>query len=616
MVNKKFWSGMLVMILAFGMMVVGCELEDPQKFPATRGKLTINGLGGFGDGYYVYVSGMAGSSALVGITDITGYPSDTAYKLAKTSGGRAEVPLYTANPYASSYADSYDAYSGNDPISSLNIYILNDGSLREYNAASVTANVISSNPDRRRILTSGTFSRGNYTVNWGTIGGTWPPSNPTSLTANQWASGNIPTSSGEQWFRFTATAATQYIHVTLGTLTYLYVQIYSSSGSTVGNNVSLQSNNLYASRSLTLGDIYYIKVSPYSSSYSGAYQIAFNTSITPPSTWTPPSNPTSLTANQWRDDTMSGSTTETWYSFFATSGTQYYIWWNDAGGGDGTKTKDIKVSGYSSGGTEIFTDIDSAWSSPRSFTASSGGTVYLKVTPYFSSSGTYAIVYSTSSTRPSSSSGGTWTPPSSSTLLTANQWASGNISSSSGEQWFRFTATASTQYIHVTPGTLTNLYVQVYNSSGSTVGSNVSLNSSNRYTSQSLTSGQTYYIKVSPYSGSGNYQIAFNTSSTAPSSSTGGGGTGSHDIDSSLYGTWNDSTGSMITATFSSNGITWGGTVGNTMNKEGATWTAKNGTISYTWSGGTDTLLTYTINSSGNLVLATGYNTLTLVKSN
>jgi hypothetical protein len=107
----------------------------------------------------------------------------------------------------------------------------------------------------------------------------------------------------------------------------------------------------------------------------------------------------------------------------------------------------------------------------------------------------------------------------SATTLTLNSWANGNITSSNNEQWFRFTATAATQYVHVKHGTLTDLYVQLYDSTGDALGSRTELYyNGTKYTSWMVTNGQQYYIRVTPYSssGSGTYQIAFNTSSTAP----------------------------------------------------------------------------------------------------
>jgi hypothetical protein len=104
--------------------------------------------------------------------------------------------------------------------------------------------------------------------------------------------------------------------------------------------------------------------------------------------------------NQWRNDTLTSSTPEVWYSFTVTSGTTYRIWWNDSYSGNSTKTADIMVSAEYSNGTLIFEQTDSGYSYPQSFTASSSGTVYVKVEPYSNSYGTYGIAYGSGSIRP------------------------------------------------------------------------------------------------------------------------------------------------------------------------------------------------------------------------
>jgi formylglycine-generating enzyme required for sulfatase activity len=127
--------------------------------------LTINGLGSFND-KYVYVDGMAGgSSVLSGITDITGYPNDVGYKLVKISGGKAEVPLYKANPSATSYSNSYIAYDGNENVNIINITILSESTLKASNLNAIMNNL------GKITLTSGSFSNGNMTIDWGTSGG-------------------------------------------------------------------------------------------------------------------------------------------------------------------------------------------------------------------------------------------------------------------------------------------------------------------------------------------------------------------------------------------------------------------------------------------------------------
>jgi len=88
------------------------------------------------------------------------------------------------------------------------------------------------------------------------------------------------------------------------------------------------------------------------------------------------------------------------------------------------------------------------------------------------------------------------------TLSTAKSGAeiwyttNGNLPTLSDVQWFKFIATASTQYIHFNRGTCDYVYVQVYDSIGTEVES-LTLNSSTRYVSQTVTVGQKYYIRIS-----------------------------------------------------------------------------------------------------------------------
>jgi uncharacterized repeat protein (TIGR02543 family) len=111
--------------------------------------------------------------------------------------------------------------------------------------------------------------------------------------------------------------------------------------------------------------------------------------------------PIQLTAGTWANGIItSGSSpnNEAWFSFNVTNGTTYYVWWNDSFQGNSTKTSDVMVSAEYSDGSSVFTATDSAWDTPRGFLATSTGTVKLRV--YSSNTGTFAIVYSTNSTRP------------------------------------------------------------------------------------------------------------------------------------------------------------------------------------------------------------------------
>jgi stress response protein SCP2 len=320
----------------------------------------------------------------------------------------------------------------------------------------------------------------------------YPPGTAiTTLTANVWADGDITSGNGEQWFMFTATSATQYIHASFGTLTNLYVQVYDSAYNTVEaeTNLSTSSSNKYTSRTVTSGQVYYVRVRPIGSSYSGTYRIGFNATVFPPGA--------TLTVNVWADGDIPLSNGEQWFTFTATAATQYiHVSF-------GTLTY-LSVQVYDSANNTVGAETNL----PTSYISLTVGQVYyVRVRPYSSSyRGTYQIGFNA-----------TVCPPGA-TTLTANVWANGDIPSSNGVQWFMFTATAATQYIHVSFGTLNNLYVQVYDSANNTVGvgTDLSTGNINKYISRTVTSGQVYYVRVIPNSGKGTYQIGFNTLSTPP----------------------------------------------------------------------------------------------------
>jgi len=343
-----------------------------------------------------------------------------------------------------------------------------------------------------------TFGTSNFTVKAANAEGndtkplsiTIPPPNAIPLTEDQWANG-YTTYIQQSWFVFTATASTQYIHVSFGTLSSVYMQVYDSSGAAVGSETNLYGSTPSTSRSLTEGQTYYIRTG----GYGGTYRIGFNTSTTAPTTQLP-SDAIPLTENQWADGNLPTSRGVQWFTFTATASTQYLHF------NPGTAYS-ITVQVYDSSGAAVGSQTQlsgSTISTSRSLTE--GQTYYIRVWPYDSSySGTYRIGFNTS-----------FVPPDSTPIpLTKDIWADGSLPTSSDQQWFTFTATASTQYIDAAFGTLRDLYVQVYDSSGATVGSQTNLYGSTTRTSRSLTPGQTYYIRVwqSIITGSGSYSIRF-----------------------------------------------------------------------------------------------------------
>ena len=338
------------------------------------------------------------------------------------------------------------------------------------------------------------------------------PTDAIPLIENQWADGNITTGNGVQWFTFTATASTQYIHfVPTGTLDDVYVQVYDSSGIVVErNSTNLNSSTTRTSRTLTEGQTYYISVWPRITGLSGTYWIGFNTSTTAPTIVQLPSSAIPLTENQWADGNISTSSGEQWFTFTATASTQYiHVSFGTLYGTYGPYVQVYDSSGAAVGSEEKLLG-NSFPTSSTSRTLTEGQAYYIRVRPSSNNGngrGTYRITFNKLSSPPVQVQ-----LPTDAIPLTENQWADGSLPTSNDVQWFVFTATASTQYLHFDPtGTLTNVWVRVYDSSGISVGSPTGLYGSTTSTPLTLTEGLTYYIRVWPYSsnGSGAYRIGF-----------------------------------------------------------------------------------------------------------
>jgi stress response protein SCP2 len=363
---------------------------------------------------------------------------------------------------------------------------------------------------------SGSETTGTYRIAFSKSTTTLPvtlPSNAITLTENIFADGNLPTSADTQWFKFTASANPQYIHASFGSLSNLNVQVYDSNGYAVEGraNLSSSTSTRYANRPVTIGQVYYLKVEPYYSSYSGTYQIGFNTSTTVPLIPLP-SNAIQLTANTWADGNLLTADSVQWFKFTATGTTQYiHANFVTLSSSDG-----VNVQLYDSNGAAV-ENIINLWTSRKYIdrTVVIGQVYYIKVRPYGSNTGTYQIGFNTSTTVP------LITLPANAIQLTANTWADGNLPTAGSVQWFMFTATADPQYIHANFGSLNNLYVQLYDSSGAAVGVETNLYSGTKYINRTVTNGQVYYIKVRPYSSNtGTYKIAFNTLPIMPANAT------------------------------------------------------------------------------------------------
>jgi hypothetical protein len=311
----------------------------------------------------------------------------------------------------------------------------------------------------------------------------------------------------------------------------------------------------------------------------------------------PPSTSTALTSDQWTDGELAAGQ-EAWYRFQAASGTDYYVSWNDAWAGT-DKTCYLRVTAYTGSGS-LVSDWSSygetqGWTTPKAVSGQSG-TIYLQVRGLEATySGTYAVKYSQSSAA----------------TISAPTGLSATVSGTSVSLTWNSVSEAS--------------YYKVYRSTSSS-GSYDQINSSTygtSYTDSGLSAG-TYYYKVSAVSSSGT-----ESSQSGYASATVSAETLSPDIDASLFGTWKDNTtGEMLSVTFTSTTVTWGGTLGSVLNSttdayQGTgysfVWVAGGGNISYKFSymGGTPTTIPvygYTISGNQLALTSSGVTLATLIK--
>jgi len=341
------------------------------------------------------------------------------------------------------------------------------------------------------------------------------------LAKNIWSKGESTKSNNfTQWFQFTATdAAIHFIHFridsTVSSLNGVSAQVYDSKDNAVAAQLVVE--GLYRI-TLTAGQTYHVKASSIAYSGSGTYSIAFNDSILPPGP------ATDLTTGTWSDGEIKTPGASQWFYFTATAATQYiYV--------DFVSLLNVTVEIYNSYGTRILagspvTTITNFYS--LSLSLATTGEYYIRVRGFnqnnsnydgsytdgsytylgYNYSGTYKIALTTTAVIAPPRV----LPTTGVTELTADSWANGNAG---GEQWFGFTATAATQYIHLL-FTMNHVRVRIHDADGYQIGKEQYLFKVPASTSFAPIIGNIYYIQVRTFDQSGAYRIAFNASASPP----------------------------------------------------------------------------------------------------
>jgi hypothetical protein len=120
MANKNFWLGILVMVLVFGMAVVGCDdgstddNEDGGIFTLTNIPETYNGK-------YAYFGGESDNLLIIGCQSINGETKT----LVKISNGKVDLPMWDL------HKNPVSRFSGNGTLAKGNVGIFDETTIKD-----------------------------------------------------------------------------------------------------------------------------------------------------------------------------------------------------------------------------------------------------------------------------------------------------------------------------------------------------------------------------------------------------------------------------------------------------------------------------------------------------
>jgi hypothetical protein len=219
----------------------------------------------------------------------------------------------------------------------------------------------------------------------------------TTLSLNQWGNGSFTLQQKEQWFNFTATSGTQYIHIKYGTIDRaLYVEPYNKKGEKIANAEYL-TDNQKKSFVVTNGEVHFIKVYPYNDTSTGTFQIAFTNTEVSPDTLAGMATAKPLNAGTWAEGSFSSVKQVEWFQFTANAaaGTQrIHIKY-------GTIDRAVYIHLHNTSGMPVENQeylTDNGKTQP---TVTNGQTYYIKVYPFNEgSTGTFRIAFNNSDIAP------------------------------------------------------------------------------------------------------------------------------------------------------------------------------------------------------------------------
>jgi hypothetical protein len=152
MEKKKFWLGMLVLALVFGMTVVGCGGDDDSTGGNTGGTFTLTNIPTTYNGKYAYFqANLSNGNFIYGFNSANSATSTIT--LVQITNGQVTLPMW---------ASISSRYSGNDTVTS-NESIGQIVMVGIFNTPTITSSEIANSIQAAYAFQSITFSNGNAT---------------------------------------------------------------------------------------------------------------------------------------------------------------------------------------------------------------------------------------------------------------------------------------------------------------------------------------------------------------------------------------------------------------------------------------------------------------------
>ena len=145
MANKKLWVGMLVMVLVFGMAVIGCDNGTTNGNDGGGGNITITGIPATYNGNWAFFMGFSETYEIVGFASVN--MQTEVVTLVQISGGSVTLPAWEFDAN-----DNFVRFSGNATT---------DGVLFISSARTVTDDTLEANIISGRFWETVVFSGGN-----------------------------------------------------------------------------------------------------------------------------------------------------------------------------------------------------------------------------------------------------------------------------------------------------------------------------------------------------------------------------------------------------------------------------------------------------------------------